>query len=112
MTNKTINEFEAKLKAVDSRVNRQLFIFLGITLILIFVIDKLDIKSSKVNLGLIFLLVAYILNAIRTVITGKKKVAEEFGVVCSACGKTPKAFFMAQAMRKGKCPYCGGVINA
>lgn len=106
------SEIEAKLKAVDSRVNRQLFILLGTFLVVGVVIDKLHIKSSATNLVLIILLIAVVLNSIRDVITGKRKVAEEFGVVCSVCGKTPKAFFIVQAMRKKKCPYCGGQIDA
>ena len=112
MKTRPTKEFDAKLKAVDTRVNRQLFILLGAFLAVGVVIDKLHIKSSGVNSGLIILLIAVVLNSIRAVISGKRKVAEEFGVVCSVCGKTPKAFFMVQAMRNKQCPYCGGLIDA
>ncbi len=111
MEKRQISELETKLKSVDSRVNRQLFILLVIFLVVGVVIDKLHIKSSAANSGLILLLIAVVLHSIRAVISGKRKVAEEFGVVCSVCGKTPKAFFIMQAMRKKKCQYCGGLID-
>jgi len=107
-----IKEFEARLKAVDRRVNRSLFVFLGIMLIISVIIERTDLNYSRVSFGFVFLLVAYLVFAIITIITGKTKVAKEFGIVCSVCGRTPKAFFMVQAMRKKKCSYCGGEINA
>jgi DNA-directed RNA polymerase subunit RPC12/RpoP len=107
-----VKEFEARLKALDNRVNKLLFVFLGIMLILSVGIDRAGLNYSKMSLAFIFLLVGYLAFAIKTSITEKEKVAKEFGVVCSTCGRTPKAFFMVQAIRKKKCPYCGGDINS
>ena len=107
MQSRDISAFETALKAVDRRSNVILFSVLGATCVAALLYDGSGFRHQVIDVGGVLTLGSFIAYRIISLAKAKNCIATEFGLVCSACGKAPKALFAEDAIKSGRCPACG-----
>ncbi|HEX5056941.1 MAG TPA: hypothetical protein VFX02_10640 [Gammaproteobacteria bacterium] len=103
---KSLEDLEADLKKVDRPVNRALFLGLGLFVVMNLFREKGYLQFISDNF-LVAMLVVFISALVIYTARKKNRIANDYGLRCHGCNRTPKAGIAQAAYADGVCPYCG-----
>lgn len=104
-------EIVKRLKKVDQEIKNKLFILVGICIISGFYFDNEEMENGFLTFLFVALLLGGIVHVIISTVKAKKAIGQEFGLVCSKCGRVTKSFFLVEVMKNRICPNCGANIS-
>jgi hypothetical protein len=109
-----LSALDRDLSAVARRTDNRLFLFLGAALAASYLPKYVHAPAPAANLlsaAAIVCIIGGIVFTIRSVMSGKQKVAAKYGLVCRACGHRPRTSQIMLTAQLGQCASCNNELN-
>jgi hypothetical protein len=109
-----LSALERDLASVSRRTDNRLFVFLGAALAASYLPKYVRVPAPAANvlsIAAIACIIGGIIFTIRSVMSGKQKVAAKYGLVCRACGHRPTTNRIMLTAELGRCASCNNELN-
>lgn len=109
-----LSSLNTDLESVQRFTDNRLFIFVGAARAAAYLPDDLHVPPRAASVfyaDAVTCIIGGIGFTIFSVIKGKHKVAERYGLVCQACGNRPRTSHILFTARIGQCAACGKQLN-